>query len=39
MAFHSDRQMGDTRKKTEVTRLIWARLATDFERGLYYGKY
>lgn len=25
-------------KKTDVTRLISARLATDFERGLYYGK-
>lgn len=25
-------------KKTEVTRLISARLATNFERGLYYGK-
>ena len=25
--------------KTDVTRLISARLATDFERGLYYGKY
>ena len=24
---------------TEVTRLISARLATSFERGLYYGKY
>lgn len=32
-------QTGDTGKKTEVTRLISARLATDFERGLYYGKY
>ena len=26
-------------KLTEVTRLISARLATNFERGLYYGKY
>lgn len=26
-------------KKADVTRLISARLATDFERGLYYGKY
>ena len=26
-------------KVTEVTRLISARLATNFERGLYYGKY
>ena len=25
-------------KKTDVTRLISARLATEFERGLYYGK-
>lgn len=25
--------------KTDVTRLISARLATNFERGLYYGKY
>ena len=32
-------QTGDAGKKTEVTRLISARLATDFERGLYYGKY
>ena len=26
-------------KKTDVTRLISARLATNFERGLYYGKF
>ena len=26
-------------QQTEVTRLISARLATNFERGLYYGKY
>jgi hypothetical protein len=26
-------------RKKEVTRLISARLATNFERGLYYGKY
>ena len=26
-------------RKAEVTRLISARLATNFERGLYYGKY
>ena len=26
-------------KQTDVTRLISARLATNFERGLYYGKY
>ncbi len=26
-------------KETDVTRLISARLATSFERGLYYGKY
>ena len=26
-------------KTTEITRLISARLATNFERGLYYGKY
>ena len=26
-------------KELEVTRLISARLATNFERGLYYGKY
>lgn len=32
-------QTSDTGKKTDVTRLISARLATDFERGLYYGKY
>ena len=25
-------------KKVDVTRLISARLATDFERGVYYGK-
>lgn len=29
----------DNGKKADVTRLISARLATDFERGLYYGKY
>lgn len=28
-----------TKTTTEVTRLISARLATNFERGLYYGKY
>lgn len=32
-------QADDNGKKTDVTRLISARLATDFERGLYYGKY
>lgn len=26
-------------KRTDITRLISARLATNFERGLYYGKY
>jgi len=26
-------------RTTDVTRLISARLATNFERGLYYGKY
>ena len=26
-------------KKIDVTRLISARMATNFERGLYYGKY
>lgn len=25
--------------KTDITRIISARLATDFERGIYYGKY
>ena len=28
-----------TGKKVDVTRLISARLATSFERGIYYGKY
>ena len=32
-------QTGDAGKKTEVTRLISARVATNFERGIYYGKY
>lgn len=31
-------QADDNGKKADVTRLISARLATDFERGLYYGK-
>ena len=31
--------LDDDGRKTEVTRLISARLATNFERGLYYGKY
>ncbi|MCM1148857.1 MAG: BrnT family toxin [Butyricicoccus sp.] len=29
----------DNGKKVDVTRLISARLATNFERGIYYGKY
>lgn len=29
----------DNGKRSDVTRLISARLATDFERGLYYGKF
>ncbi len=29
----------DNGKRADVTRLISARLATDFERGLYYGKF
>ena len=29
----------DNGRETEITRLISARLATNFERGLYYGKY
>lgn len=32
-------QTNDDGKRIDVTRLISARLATDFERGLYYGKY
>ena len=37
---HTERDMLDKEgRKTEVTRLISARLATNFERGLYYGKY
>lgn len=32
-------RVDDNGKKADVTRLISARLATDFERGLYYGKY
>ena len=31
-------QTNDNGKREDVTRLISARLATDFERGLYYGK-
>ena len=30
--------VGDNRKSREITRLISARLATNFERGVYYGK-
>ena len=30
---------GNNGKRSEVTRLISARLATNFERGIYYGKY
>ena len=37
---YTERDMLDKEgRKTEVTRLISARLATNFERGLYYGKY
>ena len=37
---YTERDMVDEEgRKTEVTRLISARLATSFERGLYYGKY
>lgn len=32
-------QTDDNGKKTDVTRLVSARFATSFERGLYYGKY
>lgn len=32
-------QTDDSGKKTDVTRLVSARFATSFERGLYYGKY
>lgn len=32
-------QANETGQKADVTRLISARFATDFERGLYYGKY
>jgi len=31
-------QVDDNGKKTDVTRLISARFATNFERGVYYGK-
>ena len=30
--------VGENRKSREITRLISARLATNFERGVYYGK-
>lgn len=37
---YTEREMiGEEGKGVEVTRLISARLATNFERGLYYGKY
>ena len=37
---YTERDMVEENGKiTEVTRLISARLATNFERGLYYGKY
>lgn len=44
--FEGERKMEDTERvrieesgtKTDVTRLISARMATEFERGLYYGK-
>lgn len=32
-------QIGEGEEKIDVTRLISARFATNFERGLYYGKY
>ena len=32
-------QIDGDEEKTDVTRLISARFATNFERGLYYGKY
>jgi hypothetical protein len=32
-------QVQENGMKTDVTRIISARLATNFERGLYYGKY
>ena len=32
-------RMEDNGREIEVTRLISARMATNFERGLYYGKY
>ncbi len=32
-------QIDGNEEKTDVTRLISARFATNFERGLYYGKY
>lgn len=32
-------QIGEDTEKTDVMRLISARFATSFERGLYYGKY
>ena len=37
---YTEREMiSEEGKGVEVTRLISARLATNFERGLYYGKY
>lgn len=32
-------QIDEDEKRIDVTRLISARFATNFERGLYYGKY
>lgn len=32
-------QTSENGKRTDITRLISARFATDFERGLYYGKF
>ena len=37
---YTDRVKADrSGRKADVTRLISARLATEFERGVYYGKY
>lgn len=34
----TDTEIEESGAKTDVTRLISARMATEFERGLYYGK-
>ena len=39
LAWYTERvRIEESGTKTDVTRLISARMATEFERGLYYGK-